>query len=169
MKSIGPEKHAPPAATLASNDVMESATPRSGKQMTMTPADKERLLAKFNGNPPADAASIRQFESEMGFRLPEDYGQFLRQADGGEGFVGNAYVILWRLGELLEMNRAYQVAEYAPGLFLFGSDGGGEAFAFDTRTAARPIVSVPFVGLELKVARPVAPNFTAFLDELFKS
>lgn len=135
----------------------------------MTPAVKERLLAKFDGNPPVDAALIRQFESEGGFRLPEDYAQFLQQADGGEGFVGNAYAILWRVSELLEMNRAYQVAEYAPGLFLFGSDGGGEAFAFDTRAAAKPIVSVPFVGMELKVARPVASSFTAFLEELYKS
>jgi hypothetical protein len=75
----------------------------------------------------------------------------------------------WRIGELLEMNRAYEVADYAPGLFLFGSDGGGEAFAFDTRRGANPIVSVPFVGMELKMARPIASNFTAFLDELFKS
>ncbi len=135
----------------------------------MSPADRERLLAKFNGNPPVDAASIRQFESEAGVRLPEDYAQFLQEADGGEGFVGNAYAILWRIGELLQMNRAYQVAEYAPGLFLFGSDGGGEAFALDTRTAEKPIVSVPFVGMDLRLARPVASNFTAFLEELFKS
>jgi hypothetical protein len=137
--------------------------------MTTTPADKERLLGKFNGNPPVDAASILLLETKAGVRLPEDYTQFLREADGGEGFVGNAYLILWRVGELLEMNRAYQVAEYAPGLFLFGSDGGGEAFAFDTRTAGKPIVSVPFVGMDVTLARPVASNFTAFLEELFKS
>ena len=135
----------------------------------MTPADKERLLAKFNGNPPANAASIRQFEREASLQLPEDYAQFLQQADGGEGFVGNSYVILWHVGELLELNRAYQVVEYAPGLFLFGSDGGGEAFAFDTRTAANAIVSLPFVGMELKVVRPIASDFTAFLEELFRS
>jgi len=30
--------------------------------------------------------------------------------NGGEGFIGpNAYVIFWRLGELAEMNKAYQV------------------------------------------------------------
>lgn len=137
--------------------------------MTMTSADKERLLAKFNGNPPADASSIRLLETNTGLRLPEDYAKFLQEMDGGEGFVGNAYLILWRAGELLEMNKAYQVAEYAPGFFLFGSDGGGEAFAFDTRSDAKPIVSVPFVGMELKVARPVASKFTAFLEELFKS
>ena len=135
----------------------------------MTPSNKERLLAKFNGNPPSDVSSIRRFETEARLRLPEDYAEFLQEMDGGEGFVGNAYVILWRVGELLEMNKSYQVADYAPGLFLFGSDGGGEAFAFDTRSDAKPVVSVPFVGMELKLAHPIASNFSAFLEELFKS
>jgi hypothetical protein len=148
---------------------IDSATMQLRRQMTMTPAEKERLLAKFNGNPPASAASIRQLESEAGFQLPKDYAQFLQQADGGEGFVGNAYVILWPVSELLAINRAYQVADYAPGLFLFGSDGGGEAFAFDIRASTMPIVSVPFVGMELKVARLVAADFPAFLEERFKS
>src|SRR5690348_14377198 len=121
-------------------------------QMIMTPADKERLLAKFNGNPPADAISIRTLESEAGLRLPEEYRKFLQEMDGGEGFIGNAYLILWRTGELLEMNKAYQVGEYAPGLFLFGSDGGGEAFGLDTRIDAKPIVSVPFIPMDLNLA-----------------
>ncbi|MGP8199719.1 MAG: SMI1/KNR4 family protein [Limisphaerales bacterium] len=112
---------------------------------------------------------MRHLEAESRVRLPDDYAEFLQQANGGEGFVGNAYVILWRVEELLEMNKAYQVAEYAPGLFLFGSDGGGEAFAFDTRSDAKPIISVPFVGMELKLVRSVALNFKAFLEELFKS
>ena len=137
--------------------------------MTMTPADKERLLAKVSGNAPVNASSLRKVESEIGLRLPQDYAEFLQQADGGEGFVGNAYLILWRVGDLVEMNKAYQVAEYAPGLIVFGSDGGGEAFAFDTRTEAQPIVSVPFVGMELKSARPMALTFKAFLEDLFKS
>jgi len=135
----------------------------------MIPPDRVQLLAKFNGNPPSDAAAIRRFETASGFRLPDGYAEFLQQTNGGEGFVGNAYLILWRVEELLEMNKAYQVAEYAPGLFLFGSDGGGEAFAFDTRSDAKPIVTVPFVGMELKLARPVASDFQAFLEELFKS
>jgi len=137
--------------------------------MTITQTDKERLLAKFNGNPRADEHLIRRFETESGFRLPEEYAQFLQHANGGEGFVGNAYVILWRVEELLEMNKAYRVAELAPGLLLFGSDGGGEAFAFDTRSGAKRIVSVPFVGMELKLARAIAVDFKMFLEELFKS
>ncbi len=135
----------------------------------MTPADKERLLAKFNGHPPADASALQQLEREAGFRLPEDYAWFLKQMDGGEGFVGSAYLILWPVGDLLEMNKAYQVAEYAPGLLLFGSNGGGEAFAFDTRKEDRSIVSVPFVGMELTLVRPLGSNFKGFLEELFRS
>ncbi len=77
--------------------------------------------------------------------------------------------MLWRAEELVEMNKSYHVNEYAPGLLLFGSDGGGEAFGFDTRTDAKPIVSVPFVGMALNEARPVASNFNEFLEALFKS
>lgn len=135
----------------------------------MRPAERNRLLAKFNCNPAVDARLVRQFETEAGIFLPEDYAQFLQQTDGGEGFVGNAYLILWRIGELLEMNKAYHVSEYAPGLFLFGSDGGGEGFGFDTRSDTRVIVSVPFVGMDLGLAHLVAPDFQTFLEKLFQS
>jgi hypothetical protein len=132
----------------------------------MNSAEKEILFAKFNGNPPSTIPAIRQFEIDSGVRLPGDYARFLQKANGGEGFIGNAYVILWRVEELLEMNRAYQVADYAPGLFLFGSDGGGEAFAFDARSDVKPIVSVPFIGMDLNLVHPVAQNFATFLEVL---
>ena len=51
-----------------------------------------------------------------------------RRANGGEGFVGRAYLILWPIEKLRELNDAYQVEQYAPGFLIFGSDGGGEAF-----------------------------------------
>jgi hypothetical protein len=133
----------------------------------MVPSDRERLLAEFNCNPPAGIAVIRQFEAESRVGLPEDYKEFLKQANGGEGFVGDAYVVLWRVEELLEMNKGYGVDEFAPGLFLFGSDGGGEGFAFDTRSDAKPIVKADFICMEDAV--PMASNFKAFLEELFKS
>lgn len=135
----------------------------------MTSMDKYRLLEKVNCNSPANATVIQRIESQANFRLPVDYVQFLREANGGEGFVGDSYIILWRVDELLELNAAYQVAEYAPGLFLFGSDGGGEAFAFDKRIAEPPIVSVPFVGMDLQLIRRIASNFAEFLEKLARS
>lgn len=56
---------------------------------------------------------------------------------------------------------------YAPGLFLFGSDGGGEAFAFDLRSNPPPVVSVPFVGMDLSLVEFVAVDFGAFLEVLY--
>jgi hypothetical protein len=55
--------------------------------------------------------------------------------NGGEGFIGENYLRAWPVEDLIQSNKDYRVDEAAPGLFLFGSSGGGEAFAFDTRSA----------------------------------
>jgi hypothetical protein len=125
-------------------------------------------LDQFHGNAPIGPAEIEIFETEAGFRLPTEYRMFLQNHNGGEGFIGSgAYVILWRLEELLKMNVAYEVEEYVPGFFFFGSDGGGEAFAFD-RTKEMAIVSMPFVGMEPDLATPIALTFGDFLKALAK-
>ena len=75
--------------------------------------------------------------------------------------------MLWKIDELLRFNREYEVPEYAPGLFLFGSNGGGEAFAFDLRAEGRnPVVSVPFIGMDVRDALPLAETFDGFLEHL---
>lgn len=71
-------------------------------------------------------------------------------------------MILWRVEELIEMNKAYEITEYEPWLFAFGSDGGGDALAFDRRAAAMPIISVPFIGMDEESASPLAPEFVIF-------
>jgi hypothetical protein len=62
-------------------------------------------MARFNGNPPAAESSLRAFE-DAAFQLPDEYKQFMRRTNGGEGFVGNAYVILWPIERLRELNDA---------------------------------------------------------------
>ncbi len=127
-----------------------------------------RLFAQFKANPPASAALIAQSQAKLSFPLPADYASFLRQMNGGEGSLGKAYVALWRVEQLGERNAGYEVAEFAPGLFLFGSNGAGEAFAFDARVSPTRIVAVPFIGMEeLSDAIVIATNFRAFLEVLF--
>lgn len=67
---------------------------------------------------------------------------FLRRHNGGEGFIGSNYLILWKAEEILPFNRDYEVERMAPDLLAFGSNGGGEAFAFDKREQSWPIVMV---------------------------
>ena len=129
----------------------------------------EKLTSEFNVNPPVSIEAIRQFEGESGMSLREDYAAFLMHSNGGEGFIGKGYASLWRLEDLAGKNRSYRVADYAPGLYLFGSDGGGEAFAFDMRSKERPIVRVPFVPLDLKEVQVLAPTFEGFLEALRSS
>ena len=137
----------------------------------MTPVSDERLFAEFEANSPASPALIAQAQAKLSFHLPTDYVQFLQKMNGGEGSLGeNAYVALWRAEELGDRNAGYEVAKFAPGLFLFGSNGAGEAFAFDTRSDQFRIVAVPFIGMDdLRDAIVIATNFRAFLEVLFTS
>jgi hypothetical protein len=129
------------------------------------PARLRDLLRRFQMNAPATAAEIEAAEHAVGVPFPAAYRQFMRVANGGEGFVGpNSYAMLWKVGELDQFNREYQVHDCAPGLLLFGSNGGGEAFAFDMRDASHIIVSVPFIGMDLKEIIPLAATFDAFLE-----
>lgn len=128
--------------------------------------DSINLLRDFIRHPGASGAAISNFESESGLRLPAGYKDFLEQSNGGEGFVGESYLMLWPIDQLLKLNEDYEVSKYAPGITLFGSDGGGEAFAFDSTGEVVRIVSIPFIGLDRKYARQVASDFPAFFSEI---
>lgn len=121
---------------------------------------------RFVANPPAGREEIEKLQNELKFALPRSYVEFLLTANGGEGFIPDSYVIFWRVEDLVPRNAAYNVAELAPGLFLFGSNGGGEAFGFDTCSETCSIVSIPFVTMDKSDARPAAPDFQAFLNTL---
>jgi hypothetical protein len=141
--------------------------PRSRPRAMKFPDKK--LFPGFDFNPPLSAEAITKFEAESGVRLRQDYAAFLLLSNGGEGSIGNGYANLWRLEEIIEMNRSYQVADFAPGLLLFGSDGGGEAFAFDNRSEQQVIVSAPFIPLDLNEISVLAPNFAEFVEAIANS
>ena len=126
----------------------------------------DALLKDAVLNPPASEEAVRAAASALGISLPVDYADFLRNHNGGEGFAGIHAVVLFKAEELKPFNDAYEVNEYAPGLVLFGSNGGGEGYAFDTRDASMPVVRVPFIGMELRYADPIGKSFTDMLRQL---
>lgn len=128
-----------------------------------------KLFESFDIGSPAPQEAIISAEMALNAKLPNGYVNFLGHANGGEGLIGNSYLILWPVEQLQELNEAYNVKEFAPGLLLFGSSGGGEAYAFDMRIAGSPIVQVPFVGMALKEVWEVAPTFEEFLKKLAES
>lgn len=125
-----------------------------------------QLFFDFALEPEASDESLQHLKEIKSFELPDDYLSCLVEANGGEGFIGEEYLILWKIEELEQFNREYEVETYAPGLFLFGSNGGGEGFGFDTRSKPYKIVQVPFIGMDLKYAKHVADNFLDLLKRM---
>lgn len=119
--------------------------------------DLNDFLTDFNQGAAPDA--INALETAVG-KLPDDYTAFMLECNGGEGVFG----VLWSVEEVPPFNEDYQVKICAPGLILFGSNGGGEGFAFDTRNNFN-VVRIPFIGMDLKYAKPIASTFTAFLKQ----
>jgi hypothetical protein len=122
-------------------------------------------MTNFLRNAPTSVVSLQEFERRSGFRLPQDYAMFLQRTNGGDGYCNrNQYAMLWRLEELLGLNESYEIRDYVPGLFVFGSDGGGEALAFDQRADKHSIVRVPFVGMDLGLCEQIARRFKDLVD-----
>lgn len=49
---------------------------------------------------------------------------------------------------------------------MFGSDGGGDGFAFDTRSTPYRVMEVPFIGMSVDDAFFVADTFTNLLEKM---
>lgn len=129
--------------------------------------DAQTLIQGLRFDGGASAEAIAECEKKRQIKLPEDYVQFVKVADGAEGFINDtAYLALWKIGDLYSLNHSYRVEEYVPGCLLFGSDGGGEALAFDTRVAPFAVVQIPFIGMEWKEARVLGRSFSEFLKNL---
>ena len=67
-----------------------------------------------------------------GVELPEEYVAFMKAHNGGEGNVGESWLVLFPIEELQEINDDYQ--EYLPeGNIIIGSNGGGELFGVNNK------------------------------------
>ena len=114
---------------------------------------------------PASDDAIAALRASAPVGIPSSYYNFLRITNGGEGDLGvdPGWFAPWPAEHVVQNNRQYQLAEWVPGLFGFGSNGGGECFAFDFReTGCGRIVTVPFIPLDLRKAVVIAESFEQF-------
>lgn len=117
-------------------------------------------------SPPASRYAVIEAFAIHGLVPPQDYVEFLIATNGADGaLTPSIYLSLWRLEDIFSSNELYAVEEFAPGLLLFGSDGGGTAFAFDL-TDEWIVVEIPFVPLFREEMSKIASTFSGFLDAL---
>ncbi len=102
--------------------------------------------------------------------MPEEYLDFLRQTDGYTGEVGDSgFISIWPVKEVVPTNEANHFREWVPGFVLFGSNEGGEFYAFDLRGDCAKVVMVPSVPLDLRYAVEVGGSFLELLEKLARS
>ncbi|MFN0077187.1 MAG: SMI1/KNR4 family protein [Prosthecobacter sp.] len=121
---------------------------------------------------PASEAALRMLVDGSAFELPTAYIELLRRSNGCEGDlnIDPGYLVLWKVEEVHEFNRDYEVPKWAPGFMGFGSNGGGELIAFDFRSSGDPRVSmIPMIGMEPDAAIELAPNFETFVTHLLSA
>ena len=131
---------------------------------------KEKILTFFaqeDFEKPADPDHIDVTEQLLCMTFPAQYKEFMLNSNGIEGAIGeNAYVAIWRIEEIFDRNKDYDVDEYTPGLVYFGSDGSDMAFAFDKRSEKIPIVTIPFESIHIEDAKKIGDTFIEFLKYL---
>jgi hypothetical protein len=106
-------------------------------------------------------------ETLLAEAVPAEYLAAVRKYGGHEGFLGQNYLRLYRYTELITLNKAYGVPEYAPELFFFGSDAGEEAYAFGIGTGK--VFMVPFIPLDVEHAQLIGNDFRHFVRRLAES
>jgi len=116
--------------------------------------------------PPADPIAIAALSDASLVELPEAYVSLLRLSNGGGGPLSlePGWFEFWPVQDVLPLNHGYGVREFAPGLFGFASNGGGELLAFDMRRGPPwRIVMVPFIGMKEADIIGIAADFSDFL------
>jgi hypothetical protein len=129
---------------------------------------KNHLFERFNFNTPISEKEIKEVEKGLKVKFPQDYIDFMLKTNGGEGTIGKeTYLRLWKIEELSESNEDYAISEFAPGLLIIGSDGGGTAFVYDFRDEIPKLVEVGFIGLDVENPNHSSNNFFEFIEYLY--
>lgn len=130
----------------------------------------KNLIKELKLTEGANEEEIGKLETDLGHKLPSDYIEFVRYSKGAEGPIGiTNYLVLWHIEDLKSINEDYEIDEFAPGLVLFGGDGGDTGYTFDTRNEQMPVVAVSLSDLSLDFIKPMGLNFVEFLENLSKT
>lgn len=109
---------------------------------------------------------IEKLLSEINFIAPEPFVNFLKNVNSTQISINDDYIILWSLKDMARLNKEYMVEEYAPEFFIFGSNGGDEAYAIEKSTGY--IYQIPFIGMNKKDAILKFKDFSILLDSINK-
>jgi hypothetical protein len=92
-------------------------------------AEISYLINQFDKNTPLEEQKFAEALKSIDCKFPPRSVEFMREDNDDEGgILEGQWLVLWPVEELQKNNEMYNVPEFAPGLFLIGSNGGGLAF-----------------------------------------
>lgn len=121
-------------------------------------------MATITKNTAPSAQEVVAFLNQIDFTLPEEFIAFFKTSNGADISTEANYLLLWALTDMVQLNKDYRVEEFAPDFFVFGSDGGGTAFAIEKGTSA--IYEMPFIGMSKEEAIFRSKSFGEFIKNL---
>lgn len=135
--------------------------------LSRKPPQEQQYLQELGVRPGASRCELARLCELSAISFPEDYLAFLQETNGAEGMLGSSYVVFWRTEDLLEYQQGGAIAQFFPGIFLIGSDGGGEAFGIDLRGPVPAYIRIPFITIDDRDLIVCAHSLEEFLHYLY--
>jgi hypothetical protein len=111
--------------------------------------------------------NFRDIENRIGFDLPEDYKEFLREYSFYETQIGEESFKLWDFEKLLEWNEGYEIINNLKETIGIGDNGGGEFIALEKMVDGKiRTILTPFIDLKEEYHVEIGFSFTDFLKRM---
>lgn len=122
----------------------------------------EQLTKELSRNELLSESQFLEWLSKINLNFAEDYLEFMKARNGGEGPIGKySYVCFWPMEKLIQINEDYAVNEFAPELFLIGTNLGGTAYGIRKRSGV--FIETDFIGMSDEDVIVHGPGFAEFL------
>ncbi|GJH40320.1 SMI1/KNR4 family protein [Capnocytophaga sp. HP1101] len=122
-----------------------------------------KYLKNWTHNPAIDTIQITSIEKLLNFSFPEDYRLFLQWSNGGEGYIDESYLSLWKAEDLSVLNAEYQIQKYLSDKYIaIGTDGGGICYGF-CKAKDFAVFQCPLGDLDPVEAVIIANSFEDFI------
>ena len=122
-----------------------------------------KYFSEFRENPHISKSDI--INLKLPPQIPNEYLELIETSNGGEGNIGDEYMILYKANDLKRKNLEYEIEQAVPGIFIFGSNGGGEALAFDFRSNELKYILIPFL-FEIDAIIVLGSSLHEFLERV---
>ena len=111
---------------------------------------------------PIDNGRIEIVISKLNIIVPKEFITFFSEYNGAVGKIGNSYIMVYNIDDVLHFN--VEAQKYIPDIFLFATNGGGEEYGINHRNGE--YVRVPSIFCDYDDVEHISDSLSGFIDYL---